>query len=91
MLYLQSATYDPSALVLTVRFTSPSGARRETYQYRGVDPELAERFRRARPNVHALIEEVIAPTHEVRRAGAATWEAPGPCPALTEPADPTDA
>lgn len=90
MLYLRSAAYDPSALVLTVRFASPSGARRETYQYRGVDPELAERFRRARPNVHALIEEVIAPAHEMRRAGSDAWEAPGPCPALVKGDIPSD-
>ena len=76
MLYLTSTDYDPVSRTLTARFRSAGGAEHADYEYRDVPVELFDRLQAARPHSQDVLDEVIAPAHDVRRAGQPTWHAP---------------
>ncbi len=76
MLFLRSASYDPSTQTLTVRMAAPSRTSWTTYEYRDVSPELYRALRAAQPHAQHVLDEQIAPCHEVRLAGQQTWRAP---------------
>ena len=76
MLFLASTTYDANTRVLTAQFRSPTETSWATYEYRDVPTELYDHLCAAKPHTGDLLEELIAPFHEVRRVGQSAWHAP---------------
>jgi hypothetical protein len=80
VLYLESATYDPSTRTLAVRYHGLGGAAWAVYEYRDVRAELYNQVLAAMPHGQRVIDTSIAPFHEVRRRGESGWRAEHPDP-----------
>ena len=81
MLFLCSTGYDPSSRTMTVRYRSASGTHWSAYEYREVSADLYAKVLGARPHGQQVVEDEIAPFHEVRRVGEREWH---PLERLTE-------
>ena len=74
VLFLCSTGYDPSSRTMTVRYRSASGTHWSAYEYREVSADLYAKVLEARPHGQQVVEDEIAPFHEVRRVGERAWQ-----------------
>lgn len=74
VLFLRSTGYDPASRTMTVRYRSPSGTQWSAYEYKEVPADLYGRVLAARPHGQQVVEDEIAPFHEVRRVGERAWQ-----------------
>ena len=66
---------------MTVRYRSASGTHWSAYEYREVSADLYAKVLEARPHGQQVVEDEVAPFHEVRRVGEQAWH---PLVRLTE-------
>lgn len=80
MLFLKKVTYDSATRLLTARFAEVSTPGWESYEFRDVSPQIAQRLTEAQPHGGQFIRTQIAPFHQRRRAGMPDWRLPSATP-----------
>lgn len=83
MLFLKKVTYDSATRLLTARFGEVSTPGWESYEFRDVSPQTAQRLTEAQPHGGQFIKTQIAPFHEARRMGMPDWNRPSGTPVKT--------